>query len=168
MIWFMGVMNKSHHRIEPPWGMGAGILSLHMHSSFSAVSPRVKPERGLFSGIGGWGGKRHGIPQRKEQLWVVCSQWCAGVSSHSLEVLTVGLASQLPIQWLHPSSLKLAMMGAFDHENQQKLQIRGFTPTENQSLNIYQHTPGQHSWQLKDGAQASEGDLGRAPMTSTV
>lgn len=55
------------------------------------------------------------------------------------------------------------------HENQQKLQIMSsYTPTKSPLLNIYGHTPGQHSQQGRDGTLAGEGHLGYIVVTEDL
>lgn len=137
-----------HHFLQslPEWSLkGDSLVGLGAEEGRGMEFPRGRNSCGLYAASG--------VLESAHTAWK-CWLWASLPSSPFSGFILV--AWNWP-WWEH-----------LHHENQQKLQIRGFTPTENQSLNIYQHTPGQHSWQLKDGAQASEGDLGRAPMTSTV
>lgn len=104
----------------------------------------MKPERRLSSlGVGRTVGGHSS--EEGTALCSCLSQWCVGVhiahKSWLCALLPNSPFSHIILQvWNQPWWEDL------HHENQQKLQIKSsYTPTKSLLLNVYWHTPGQHS-----------------------
>lgn len=87
------------------------------------------------------------------KYWYGSRCWWAGASHTDLVELIVPISSQIPVQWGHIGSLKLAIIGIFTPREVANGYKPGRFPPESLLLNISQHVIG--SEKLRQGRTAA-------------